>query len=85
MLALWQSLPWPDRQCAIRVGGAGVTLQRGAMQAGAWSTDDWLVEIIYECALHETIRERVPPAVAVRLVLAILHRERLCRVEIPEA
>lgn len=84
MLALWHALPWPERQCAIRIGGAGVTLQRGGMQVGAWSADGGLVEIVYEHALHQTSRERVAPAVAVRLVRAVLGRERLCRVEVPK-
>lgn len=84
MLALWQALPWPDRQCEIRVGGAGVTLQRGAMQVVAWNANDDLVEVIYEHALHQTTRERVLPAVAVRLVLAVFRRERLGRVEVPK-
>jgi hypothetical protein len=69
MLALWESLPKADRQCEIRVGGAGVTIQRGAMQAVAWSADAGLVQIIYEHALHQKAIERVTPTVAVRLVL----------------
>lgn len=85
MLALWHALPWPDRQCVIRVGGAGVTLQRRGMHVGAWSADGGLVEIVYEHALHETTRERVTPTVAVQLVQAVLSRERLYRVEVPEA
>jgi hypothetical protein len=85
MLALWHALPWPDRQCVIRVGGAGVTLQRRGMHVDAWSADGGLVEIIYEHALHEQTRVRVTPAVAVQLVRAVLGRERLCRVAVPEA
>lgn len=84
MLALWHALPWPDRQCVLRVGGAGVTLQRRGMHVDAWNADGGLVELVYEHALHETTRERVTPAEAVRLVLAVLGRERLCRVEVPK-
>ncbi|MBP3958086.1 hypothetical protein J8F10_22775 [Gemmata sp. G18] len=84
-LALLKSLPWPENQCAIQEGRASAVLRRGRMEATVRSAADGLVDVVYEPALHETARERVRPAVAVKLVLAIFHRERLCRVEVPEA
>ena len=44
-----------------------------------------LVEVAYEHALHEVTRERVTPEVAAQLMLAIVERERLVRVEVPSA
>ncbi len=68
----------------IRKSGSGALLQRGGMQTVASNAANGLVEIAYEHALHETSRERVPPAVALKLVLAIFRRDRLCRVEVPQ-
>jgi hypothetical protein len=54
------------------------------MQAGVRELEDGRLEVSYEHALHEVTRERVPPAVGAELLLAILQRERLVRVEIPD-
>jgi hypothetical protein len=85
MLSLLRATPWPECRCEVSVGGAGVTIRRGGMQATAWNADGDLVEVIYEHARHQPTRVRLPPAAALKLVLTILGRERLCRVAIPEA
>lgn len=67
----------------IRRDGQRATIQRGGMQAVVRELDNSAVEVIYEHALHEVTRERVTPGVAARLLLAIIQRERLVRVEVP--
>lgn len=55
------------------------------MLAAVRELGDGLVEVAYEHALHEVTRERVTPEVAAQLMLAIVERERLVRVEVPSA
>ncbi len=86
MLSLLAAQPWSMRcRFTLRHNDRGVTVYCGAMQATARAVAEGQIEVVYEHALHEATRERVSPEVAARLLLAILQRDRLCRVEVPTA
>jgi hypothetical protein len=83
VLGVLQSQPWPVR-CRFTVcrDGNRATVDRGGMQAVVREVDDGRVEVVYEHALHEATHERLAPEAAARLLLAVMQRERLCRVDV---
>jgi hypothetical protein len=84
VLGLLEAQPWSVRcRFTVRREERRLTVQRGSMHAVAREVAGGQVEVVYEHALHEATRERVSPEVAVRLLLAVVGRERLCRVEVP--
>jgi hypothetical protein len=86
VLGFLDAQPWSVRsRFTVCRSGTGVTVQRGGMQASAREMGDGRVEVLYEHALHEATREHVSPEVASGLLLAVLQRERLCRVDVPNA
>lgn len=86
VLGLLGAQPRPVRsRFTLRRDGTGVVVQRGGMQAVAREIGNGQVEVLYEHALHETTWERVSPEVAARLLLAVMQREQLCRVAVPNA
>jgi hypothetical protein len=72
------------RRFAIRSDGHRATIQRGSMQAVVHDLGDGTIEVAYEHALHETTRELLTPEIAARLLLAVIQREELGRVEVPD-
>ncbi|HEV3081030.1 MAG TPA: hypothetical protein VGY66_14710 [Gemmataceae bacterium] len=76
--------PWSVRsRVAIRRHDNRATVHRGGMQISVSELKDGLVAVTYEHAMHEVTRERLPPDAAARLLVALVQRERLCRVEVP--
>jgi hypothetical protein len=86
VLDILAAQPWSVRsRFIVRRESRHATVQRGALHASIRELDGGAVEVIYEHALHAVTRERVAPEVAAQLLLAVLQRERLMRVEVPGA
>lgn len=69
----------------IQRDGRQAIIHRGAMQASVQELDDGTVEANYEHSLHEVTRVRVSPDLAAQLLLAVIMRDRLARIEVPDA
>jgi hypothetical protein len=55
------------------------------MQATARELADDQIEVVYEQALHDPVREKIKAKVAKEFILAIFGRDRLVRVTVPSA
>jgi hypothetical protein len=74
-----------QRRFCVRRDAQGLTIHCGAMQAYIRDVDETRVEVAYESAIHETTRERLHPTDAARLILAIVQRNRLCKINLANA
>ena len=61
----------------VRRSPQGATVHRAGMQAQIRESGDAFVEVAYEHAPHEQTRERLLPAEAVRLLMAVIQRDNL--------
>jgi hypothetical protein len=75
MLGLLNAEPWNVRsQIAIHKAEKHVTMRRGATQVVARELPDGQIELLYEVALHEVIRQQLVPELAAKRALEILRR-----------
>ena len=81
-----EALPW-SRRCRLVItrDERGLSLQRGPMHAYIRAMRDGRVEVIYEQALHDTVRVPLPLKAAVTFLVRVLWRDQLSRVETPDA
>ena len=84
VLRILESQPWAVRcRFTIRRDGRSATIYKGKVDVVVREMKDGEIEVIYEHAIHEITRERVSPEVAARLLLALIKRDALGRVEVP--
>jgi len=68
---------WQNRQLHYNEGVERIKTKCGGMQIVATTTEDGMVEVIYEKALHEPVKEKMPVATTGSFISVLLKRDNL--------
>ena len=85
LLNVLESQTWKERcRFTIQRDGRSATIHKRETCVVVRELKDGSIEVLYEHAIHEVTRERVSPVVAARLLLAVIERDGLGRIEVPD-